>query len=72
MATSRERTLKIDDRRTPSEGHPSRLMRWDDSRGHYVLTGTAETESARAAVPLASSSASRSVTTDSTAPRTCS
>ena len=46
------------------------LMRWDDSRGHYVLTGTGRNRISRAAVPLASSSASRSVTTDSTAPRT--
>jgi len=44
------------------------LMRWDDSRGHYVLTGTGRNRISARRRALASSSASRSVTTDSTAP----
>jgi len=47
------------------------LMRWDDSRGHYVLTGTGRTaESARGAASLAPSYASRHETTEVTARRT--
>jgi len=47
------------------------LMRWDDSRGHYVLRpARAAAESARGAASLAPSYASRHETTETTARRT--
>jgi hypothetical protein len=46
------------------------LMRWDDSRGHYVLTARAAAESARGAASLAPSYASKHETTEVTAHRT--
>ena len=46
------------------------LMRWDDSRGHYVLTGTGRTRiSARSRIP-GPSYASRHETTEMMARRT--
>ena len=38
--------------RAPSEAIQADLMRWDNSRGHYVLTGTGRSQiSARSRVP---------------------
>ena len=44
-------------------------MRWDDSRGHYVLTGTGRSRISARAASLAPSYASRHETTDPTARR---